>query len=331
MLPSFNFGWPIAPDRFYAAAQQACGFSLRACYPVDHVAVNPALGSAAGSFHAMVFPRGTSIEASFLGVTRVIRSDELVVSASSRLCLRDTFSDLMDLRNFLCTMSGLDPRSRYMFSHDGQEIQQIATINFGWVILRSIFLEMPSEQVDSVTPATLPADQTESLEDGSHMEDELSQDSDEDSDDAGLSLLQLHASGPFAELGSSSSLSRRDLGRGQAPCPSDRWCADPHALHLLPFHFRSDWLTSGLHRPFRTSSEAYYWLWMSILTQTPKHRLLFLCVICTCHAHLGWPVLPEEKCDLPANVMAPCESLPGVYLAHDGARYPLCRPSVQPS
>ena len=175
----FRIGQLLDPPQLRVSIQQAAEGAIKACYPVDHDALNALLGRAAGDFHALVFSQEQPLDHAFLVVTG---DDELRQDARRCrvvVCIRDSFRDLEALHLYL---NGVDPvtypsgaPADFMFQHDGRLVPDLHSIPFGSVILHSVL-----HPCADVAPSDDDLDRSEV---GGFPEDQ--------SDDS-LSLLQIH-------------------------------------------------------------------------------------------------------------------------------------------
>ena len=143
----------MTPPQLRVSIQQSAEGAIKACYPVDHDALNALLGRADGDFHALVYLQEQPLDHTFLVVTG---DDELRQDARRCrvvVCIRDSFRDLEALHLYL---RGVDPDTHpvgtpadFMFQHDGRLVHDLHSIPFGSVILHSVLHSPPAvEPID---------------------------------------------------------------------------------------------------------------------------------------------------------------------------------------
>lgn len=143
----FRIGQLLAPPHLRVNIQQLCGDAIKACYPVDHDALNAMLGRASGDFHALVYLQGQPLDHAFLVVTGSdeVRPDERRCRVV--VCLRDSFRDLQALHLHLCGVDNVEHREGrhddFLFQHDGRLVHDLHSIPFGAVILHSVLHAPP--------------------------------------------------------------------------------------------------------------------------------------------------------------------------------------------
>ena len=175
----FRIGQLLAPPQLRVSLQQLYGCEIKACYPVDHGALNAMLGTTNDDFHALVYLHGQPLDHAFLVVTGRGDSFQDEPRRQVVVCVRDSFRDLDALHLHLL---GGNPDARaehFTFQHDGKIVHDLHAIPFGSVILHS------------VVPA--PNDDTSMYDGEDVFESEDLSEEEEFSDDE-LSLLQTKAS-----------------------------------------------------------------------------------------------------------------------------------------
>ena len=146
----FRIGQLLHPPQLRDNIQQICGDAIKACYPVDHDALNAMLGRASGDFHALVYLQGQPLDHAFVVVTGCdeLRQDSRRCRAV--VCLRDSYSDLRALHLHLCGIDTVAHQAMrhddFMFQHDGRLVHDLHAIPFGAVILHSV-LQAPQDEV----------------------------------------------------------------------------------------------------------------------------------------------------------------------------------------
>jgi len=134
----FRIGQLLAPPQLRVSIQQLCGNEIKACYPVDHDALNAMMGGTNRAFHALVYLQGQPLDHSFLVVTG---RDHLQPEAHGRrvvVCQRDLFSDFEALHLHLHGGNPVARDETFNFWYEGNPILDLHAIPFGAVILHSV-------------------------------------------------------------------------------------------------------------------------------------------------------------------------------------------------
>ena len=168
----FRIGQLLAPPQLRVSIQQLCSNEIKACYPVDHDALNAMLGGTGSAFHALVYLQEQPLDHAFLVVTG---GDRLHPDSHGRrvvVCLRDSFSDLAALHSHLHGGDTLSSNEVFTFLHDGRPIHDLHAIPFGSVILHSVVHTSADDVSRDEADATLESEDL--TDDETPSEDDLS-------------------------------------------------------------------------------------------------------------------------------------------------------------
>ena len=168
----FRIGQLLAPPQLRVSIQQLCGHEIKACYPVDHDAINAMLGGTSTAFHALVYLHEQPLDHAFLVVTGRDRLHQDVHSRRVVVCLRDSFGDLEALHSHLHGSDSLSSDEAFIFLHDGRPIHDLHAIPFGSVVLHSV-VHAPEGDV-SVEEADATLESEDLTDDEIPSEDDLS-------------------------------------------------------------------------------------------------------------------------------------------------------------
>ena len=134
----FRIGQLLAPPQLRVSLQQLCGKEIKACYPVDHDALNAMMGGTCTSFHALLYLQGQPLDHAFLVVTGGDSQQREAHGRRVVVCQRDSFSGLEALHLHLNGGNSVARDETFTFLYEGNPVLDLHAIPFGSVILHSV-------------------------------------------------------------------------------------------------------------------------------------------------------------------------------------------------